>query len=179
MTKHSRTIALHVRKGDYALRNHPTKYGLLTIQYYIEGVRLIRDQVARTEPNSIDELIAIVFTTQESVSWCVKEFTPQLLKLHLVKSIVCANTSAFAVDKQTKIPIEAERCKGEDVDIFAMSLTDYIILANSTFSWWAHFFQTCRLRILDWWEKNRERHLTKASYFSRWVPTGARLLRQV
>mmetsp|Transcript_34952 Transcript_34952/g.91499 ORF Transcript_34952/g.91499 Transcript_34952/m.91499 type:complete len:115 (+) Transcript_34952:514-858(+) len=32
-----------------------------------------------------------------------------------------------------------------------MSLADYVVVANSTFSWWVHYFHRCRLMIADWW----------------------------
>eukprot|EP00040_Diaphanoeca_grandis_P020374 m.108361 g.108361 ORF g.108361 m.108361 type:complete len:548 (+) comp27868_c0_seq2:354-1997(+) len=144
LTSHSRTIALHVRRGDYAEHNHPQRYGLLSTRYYIEALNLIRNRVALDEPDSVDELVAIVFTTQESVAWCTTDLAPLLQRV--VKTVVCANTSTHNNGEATDA-----RCQGEEIDLLAMSLADYLVMANSTFSWWAHFFQTCRLRILDWW----------------------------
>ena len=195
--------------------------------------------MALAEPGSAKQLVAIVFTTQESVGWCQQTLVKVLQQT--AEKVVCANTSGFvlpwhahlaftftgagspatllkyareslalvlgsarpwlalwgyppeyaslgahgrpstghwmvrlpfespyryaptqrgcrkfgarrfsaAADGEKPPPAES-RCQGEEVDLLAMSLADFIILSNSTFSWWAHFFHSCRTRIVDW-----------------------------
>ena len=37
------------------------------------------------------------------------------------------------------------------VDLFALALADFFVLANSTFSFWAQFFAQCRRTLPGWW----------------------------
>jgi hypothetical protein len=150
--EHRRTVALHVRRGDYVKKGRPEEFGLLSEAYYEAALRLIKARAALDEPEAAENLVAVVFTTQESVGWCVDTLAPRLGRT--AKDVVCANTSAFARDPAGN-PIEdvsaASRCKGEEVDLLAMSLADFVVVANSTFSWWVHFFHRCRRSIPDWW----------------------------
>jgi hypothetical protein len=50
------------------------------------------------------------------------------------------------------------RCHGEIVDMFALSLGDFLIIANSTFSWWSHFFRHCIRHLSDWLLVDTETH---------------------
>lgn len=150
ITKETRTVAIHVRRGDYTAARHVSRYGLLSISYFTEGLKLIRDQLALEEPDSASKLVAIVFTTQESVEWCEKDFSKKLGKVVANINVVCANTSGFTF-AEGKAPPAESRCQGEEIDMLAMALADYIILSNSTFSWWSHFFSICRTKIIDWW----------------------------
>ena len=67
------------------------RYGLLSTAYFAEGLRLIRDRVALAEPGSATQLVAIVFTTQESVEWCKKILVKALQQT--AEKVVCADTS--------------------------------------------------------------------------------------
>ena len=54
-----------------------------------------------------------------------------------VQRTICANA-------------KGKRCRGEIVDMFALALGDYLVIANSTFSWWAHFFRHCFRNLPGW-----------------------------
>ena len=60
-----RTVTLHVRRGDYVKGNHPKRYGVLSEAYYLSAMRLVQSRVALEEPDSAENLVAVVFTTQE------------------------------------------------------------------------------------------------------------------
>ena len=48
-------------------------------------------------------------------------------------------------------PFSARRGSGDEpVDMYAMSLGDFIITANSSYSWWAHFLNMCRRAFSNW-----------------------------
>ena len=74
---------------------HCDSYGLLSTGYFAEGLRLIRDRMALAEPGSAKQLVAIVFTTQESVEWCQKTLVKVLQQT--AEKVVCANTSGFVL----------------------------------------------------------------------------------
>eukprot|EP00041_Stephanoeca_diplocostata_P022253 m.528778 g.528778 ORF g.528778 m.528778 type:complete len:313 (-) comp22015_c0_seq73:399-1337(-) len=135
MTPEYRTVALHVRRGDYAVRTHPSRYGLLDIPYYVRALEIIADRLRLTHPESAAQLVAVVFTTQESVGWCHSDLAPRLRRV--AKHVLCANTSAFTRKPNTPLTEQSAflRCNGEEVDLLAMSLFDFIVVANSTFSW--------------------------------------------
>jgi hypothetical protein len=163
-------VALHVRRGDYTKGDHPKRYGVLTEAYYEAALRLIKARASLEEPEVADNLVAVVFTTQESVGWCVDTLAPKLGRT--AKDVVCANTSAFVLDpvgtSTEDVTPATSRCKGEEVDLLAMSLADFVVVANSTFSWWVHFFHRCRLNIPDWWSSGAQetqlRSPPKAAY---------------
>jgi hypothetical protein len=80
-------------------------------------------------------LVVVVMTEQHTVEWCKEHL--MFGNEHGVQITICANAYG-------------SRCRGEIVDMFAMSLGDYLIIANSTFSWWSHFFRHCRDNLHRW-----------------------------
>ena len=66
-------------------------------------------------------IIVVVMSEQENVKWCKENL--QWSRADGVKQTICANAKGL-------------RCRGEIIDMLAMSLGDYLVVANSTFSWW-------------------------------------------
>jgi hypothetical protein len=97
---------------------------------------MIRSRVAKVDPLAEKEgLVVVVITEQSNVDWCKEHFTWG--KREGVQKTICANA-------------QGKRCNGEIVDMFALSLGDFLIVANSTFSWWAHYFRYCRQFLRGW-----------------------------
>lgn len=98
-------LAIHVRRGDYS--NLTDTFGLLSLQYYLDGIRLARELechgpivVFSDEINVAREMLS------ESIGENVYWIEPPL----------------------SSPPIES---------MYLMSLARCTIIANSTFSWWA------------------------------------------
>lgn len=97
---------------------------------------MIRSRVAKQDQQSASEgLVVVVMTEQENVEWCKQNMI--FGRSEGVQRTICADA-------------RGKRCRGEIVDMFALSLGDYLIVANSTFSWWSHFFRYCRDNLQHW-----------------------------
>ena len=100
------TVALHVRRGDYASMPGLRKaFGLLPVSYYQEAVRTIAARMD-IEPK------VLVFSDE-----------PEWARTNL--------TLPFAT---TIVPTEEGRSAAEDLAL--MSACRHQVIANSTFSWW-------------------------------------------
>jgi hypothetical protein len=98
-------LAIHVRRGDYS--NLTDAFGLLSLEYYLNGIRLARE-LGCTGP-------LVVFSDEIDVA-----------RKMLYDSI---GESVYWIDPApSSLPIES---------IYLMSLAKCVIIANSTFSWWA------------------------------------------
>lgn len=178
-----KTVAVHVRRGDYA--EHSNTLGLLTHTYYVQALVLIKERLlgavvmpqqgARVVPHV--HLHVVVFTAESSVAWCITSLAPRLRAV--ATTVACANTSdvvlgtpasrnaqdiTHGTEVKTATQINRVRCQGEEIDLFAMSAFDFVVLANSTFSFWAQFFHTCRMRIVDWWSAATAMEMMTAAY---------------
>jgi len=98
-------LAIHVRRGDYS--NLTDTFGLLSLEYYLNGIRLARE-FGCTGPLVVfsDELDVARKMLSESIGESVYWIDPPL----------------------SSPPIES---------LYLMSLAQCVIIANSTFSWWA------------------------------------------
>ena len=116
---------------------HCTASFRLTEDYYTSAIKMIRSKAAKENPKSVTEgLVVVVLTEQENVEWCKANFKWNM-KDHGVRQTICADA-------------QGKRCRGEMVDMFALSLGDYLVIANSTFSWWSHFFRHCFKNLAGW-----------------------------
>ena len=74
--------------------------------------------------------------TSLKVKWCKENM--KWGEKEGVRTTICADA-------------KGSRCRGEIVDMMALALGDFLIIANSTFSWWSHFFGHCRKALEGWW----------------------------
>eukprot|EP00038_Savillea_parva_P011993 m.201535 g.201535 ORF g.201535 m.201535 type:complete len:519 (-) comp21455_c0_seq1:19-1575(-) len=138
LTPHTRTVTMHLRRGDYTSGKGPTVHGAMTLEYYKKGLEMLRSKLLKLEPKSAAEgMLVIVMTEAENVDWCRKNMNWGAADG--VSKTICA------------IP-EGSRCKGEIVDMLAIALGDFLIIANSSFSWWSSFFVHCIRELDGWWE---------------------------
>jgi hypothetical protein len=119
---------IHIRRGDYS--NVSDSFGLLSMDYYSNAITRLRESGASWDQAWIytDEP-ALVFT----------EFA-ELISLE---------------ELQVATP-SADSSPGES--LLAMCEADYIIIGNSTFSWWSAFLSTRAERVLrpEKWFKGME-----------------------
>jgi hypothetical protein len=135
MTSLTKVVTVHLRRGDYVKR--AGHHGTMTADYYTAGIAMIRSRVFKADPAAAAEgLVVVVFTEQSEVEWCKSNM--KWGKAEGVRLTICAEP-------------KGKRCKGELVDMFALSLGDYLIIANSTFSWWSHFFKKCMQELPGWY----------------------------
>jgi hypothetical protein len=134
MTEDSALVVAHVRRGDYGGKNK--MHGYLSEHYYSHSWRMLQAQVGLENKAAGENLIVLVFAMSNEVEWA---------KEHLMDKFPGAK-AVIIVD-----PHQMGRGPAADIDMLAMSLATYFIIANSTFSWWATFFSDCRRRLGSAW----------------------------
>lgn len=120
-------ISLHFRRGDY--KNNPAHL-VLDDKYYIQAIKYIIDKLGTSS-----KVINIVY-------FCEKE------------DIDSVNTSIKNISSQfNETMINFTKCDTEIEDweqLILMSLFDHNVIANSTFSWWAAYFNSNPNKIITY-----------------------------
>lgn len=124
-----RPIVLHVRRGDYM--KYADTYGLLSEDYFVNALKQMKQQI----PDSKDSEVWI-FTDSFDI---VKYGMPKLVSNEVIV---------------LEVPIEIS----DSEVLIAMSLSDKIVISNSTFSWWAATLNTDKLMVVapSKWYRNMD-----------------------
>ena len=144
-------VALHIRLGDYVyLQNH---HPIMPLLYYYNALTEILRQ--RDTINGVN-----VFCEINSVDDINTNYINPLKRLF--------PTIEF---------VHIQFIKEEYNELLFMSLSPNIIMANSTFSWWASYLSNDNSLILYpdiWFGPNLANHNTKDLFLSEWkkIPTG-------
>ncbi len=101
------SVALHVRRGDYRSEKYINVYYQLGEEYYRKALKYIEGRSGGKE-------IKIYFFSDD-IEWCRRTFG----------DISCAEY----IDEQVS--------NSQHIDMLLMRKCKYIVMANSTFSWWA------------------------------------------
>ena len=131
ITSRTRVVTVHIRRGDYVSKSD--YHGTLSREYYTNALQMIRTRVAKEDLAAAQEgLVVVVFGEQKEMAWCRENM--QWTMKDGVKASICADA-------------KGSRCRGELVDMYALGLGHWLIIANSSFSWWSHFFRLCRKKL--------------------------------
>jgi hypothetical protein len=146
------SISMHFRFGDY--KKYPTIYPLLVHQYYNNALSYILNEI--TAFNVEKDIVILYFCEEDSVSE--------------VEEII--NTI-----RQPNYPLVKFQRADTNLDdweqMLLMSLCDYNIIANSTFSWWGAYLNSNNGKIVcypeQWFmlEANKD---TSDLFLEDWVP---------
>ena len=117
------TISMHFRLGDY--KKYPDKHPVLNEQYYIKSLEYIRSQLDLERNKNI---LVLYFCEDESVEEV--ERMMETIKHHFPES-------SFGLG--TKIN---DNLLEDWEQMLLMSMCNYNIIANSTFSWWGAYLNT-------------------------------------
>ena len=124
-----RPIVMHVRRGDYL--KYADTFGLLSEEYFVNALTQIRLQIPESRTAEV-----WVFTDSFDI---VKDGMPKLISNKV--SII-------------EVPIDIS-----DAEVLiAMSLSDKIVISNSTFSWWAAMLNTDKVMVVapSKWYRNMD-----------------------
>ena len=127
-------VAVHVRRGDYTNKNLKELHGALSTYYYTDAWNSVLARSQLLDKTGQTNLVVLVFAASNSIDWCKEN-----LKFPGARAV------------QFVDPNQSGRGPAADIDLLALSLADYFILANSTFCWWSHFYAECRRRLPKWW----------------------------
>jgi hypothetical protein len=108
--KDSESLVLHVRRGDYTKEGN--SFGLLSEKYYTQAISLLREAGARWD-------VGWIYTDEPAL--VSQEFAGLIQREQLRIVIPPVNSH----------PMES---------LLAMSESDYLVIGNSSFSWWSAFF---------------------------------------
>lgn len=145
------TISLHFRIGDYKFlqESHP----ILPKEYYLAALLYIMKSLSNN--NKLNTFIKVIYFCEEADLHEVLKII-DLLKFHFV------NLQFEKVDSNLD----------DWEQMILMSLCMYNIIANSTFSWWAAYFNTNTNKIVccpKKWFGPRANHDTKDLYLDKWI----------
>lgn len=136
---HTSLVAVHVRRGDYITTSSQELHGALTRDYYVDAWQLVLSRAKLADP--LIKLVVVIFSQKSSKRWCEENLADAFPGAAAVKFVD---------------PFPAGTAEHGGMDLIALSLADYFILANSTFSWWAHFLAGCRAMFTGWWTLSGE-----------------------
>lgn len=125
----SKTVAVHVRHGDYLkLQKFHCVQGMDYYERARDMVYQLIVQYAHILKYNVDDLCYVIFS--DDIEWCRNEFSKW-------------NTRCVYIDSSVHVQLKnANELKGipEDVcEMMMMSLCDHSIMANSSFSWWGAY----------------------------------------
>lgn len=109
-----RAVGLHVRRGDYA--DEPQTYINLSVDYYIEALDKLDARIAGG--------IGVVVVVSDDIEWCRRELESKL-PFPLI-------FSPFGEEKNEN---------GKYLDFVLLASCRYLVIANSSFSWWAAYLK--------------------------------------
>lgn len=105
--KSTRSVSLHIRRGDYLLGENANIYEKCTLQYYTHAVDYIQSQVGDCK----------LFIFSDDHDWVLNQLQPKLAQKSYLVNCCKGYSAAF--------------------DMYLMSHCKHNIIANSSFSWWA------------------------------------------
>jgi len=124
-------MSIHVRRGDN-VTNDPGTINCLPIEYYLAGAAATTTE-ARSSGWQINQVA--VFT--DDFEWCTKELVP-LLDFESVGVYRGVPRPKENGTEYAGAPVE------DWIDLQMMALTDFQVISNSTYAWWAAFLSTNR-----------------------------------
>lgn len=144
-------ISLHFRFGDY--KKYPNVYLLLDYNYYNNALLYISNEISKFSVKK--EIVVLYFCEDDS-------FEESEIIIEKIKK-------SFP-----KIKFERADNKLEDWEqMILMSLCEYNIIANSTFSWWGAYLNSNLGKIVcypDQWFSKEANKDTSDLFLEDWVP---------
>lgn len=133
------TVAIHVRRGDYLLLKET--FEILPHDYYCKALEtLFGSMLFRRSGNSKKKPIKVLVFSED------KFFSRVLcgalsVKYSAVDATVALDSSAEGKSQsQQLLPPDWRQLPQEVKEMMLMSVCDDVIVANSSFSWWAGYF---------------------------------------
>jgi tellurite resistance-related uncharacterized protein len=154
----NQTISLHFRLGDYRFLqdSHP----ILTKEYYLDALLYVTKSLSNnlnTNSNSNSKIKVLYF--------CEEADLPEVIETIMFLQEKMQNVIELVFEKVDSNLDDWEQ-------MLLMSMCQHNIIANSTFSWWAAYFNTNATKIVCYpntWFGPRANHDTKDLYLEYWV----------
>lgn len=147
-------ISMHFRLGDY--KKYPDKHPILNETYYIKALEYIRNQI---DLNHNKNILVLYFCEEESI-----EEVEKILE----KIMPHFPEASFGLG--TKIN---DNLLEDWEQLLLMSMCNYNIIANSTFSWWGAYLNTNVNKIVCYPEQwfSPKAHINTSDLFPEdWIP---------
>lgn len=144
--KNKNIISVHFRMGDYkTLQNcHP----ILSDEYYINSIKFILNKIQKNSGETIQE--------KGNTKWTILYFCEDE-DLGEIKNRVEKIKAECLPEIDPEIELEFERCSEPNMEdwqqLLLMSCCQHNIIANSSFSWWAAYFNNNPDKIVCYPEK--------------------------
>lgn len=108
------TLLVHVRRGDFVTNAHAiAHHGVLEPEYFINGIKLIRERLSLAAQHHENRAIHIFFASEDR-AWVAEHVKTDM-------------PSTFITRPGIK----------DYEELLIMSMCDHFVISNSSFSWWA------------------------------------------
>ena len=148
------TISIHFRLGDY--KKYPEVYHILNETYYIKALEYIRSQIDLNQNKNILVLYFCEDESVEEVEQMLEKIEPRFPELNFERGNKIYNNTL------------------EDWEqMLLMSMCNYNIIANSTFSWWGAYLNTNINKIVcypETWFGPKAGHDVSDLFVEDWIP---------
>lgn len=149
------TISLHFRLGDY--KKLQDTHPVLTKEYYLSALLYVMKSLSILNNNNNIPIKVVYF--------CEESDLPDVLEtIDFLKQQIQSDVSLVFEKVESSLD--------DWEQMLLMSLFKYNIIANSTFSWWAAYFNTNPNKIVccpKKWFGTRIKHDTKDLYLDEWI----------
>ncbi len=144
--RNGNTIAVHVRRGDYMSPMYKGKYYILDEDYYRRAI--LKAEAIHSSKGPIDK----VYFFSNDINWCIDTFS----------------------DIENAVFIDGRISQSEHTDLYLMQQAKILIMANSTFSWWAAWLSDREERMViapkNWYyDKEKNERTIKALLDDAWI----------
>ena len=144
-----KTIAIHLRMGDYLHPKHIHAYPILQPYYYLNAINELKTKI-----HDINEYTIIIFTEK-----CNDEIINKYLEImNLPFKIVKIYDIFSNID--------------DDEELIYMSNCNHFIIANSTFSWWGAYLSNSENKLILYPSKycnDNDRSIINYYYPDNWI----------
>jgi hypothetical protein len=152
----NQTISLHFRLGDYRFLqdSHP----ILTKEYYLDALLYVTKSLSNNLNTNTNSKIKVLY-------FCEEADLPDVLETIVFLQEKMQNVIELVFEK-------ADSSLDDWEQMLLMSMCQHNIIANSTFSWWAAYFNTNATKIVCYpntWFGPRTNHDTKDLYLEHWT----------